>query len=145
MRFLRPLFVGWCLVLHLQSACLPLDQILATLGLREAVHVCRCKITGLHDGGCLCPCCVDERGASTPTAERPCCRPHETTSRLSCRFVPAGCGAHEEPGLDASQVSPYLAGDSPGLAARPAAPLLVECREDPSYSVCADRPDKIPI
>lgn len=146
MRYLKNLLTGWCLIIYLQSACLPLDLILSGLRLTEKRQICRCKITGMHSEGCRCPCCVGpQHEVAAHTDDRASCHIKETTSVSGCRIVPAGCGSQDSFTVDSPRLSLYLVEESIGLEVLASARPLVDRRITHPYSVFSNLPDKIPI
>ena len=146
MRYLKNLLTGWCLIIYLQSACLPLDLILSGLRLTEKRQVCRCKITGVHSEWCRCPCCVgSQHEVAAHTADRSCCPIEEATSVSGYRIAPAGCGSWDGFTVDSPRLSLYLAEESIGLEALISARPSADCQVTRLYSAFPNLPDKIPI
>jgi hypothetical protein len=148
MRYLKILLTGWCLLAYLQSACLPVDLILSGLRLTEKRHVCRCKLTGVHDDGCRCPCCVEEISQVEERADtHSCCPGEKGDADADSRLLPmiCGCGAGIDFTVSAPRLSLYLSEEAIGLKVLTSAPRSVGLQLSHPYSVCSDLPDKIPI
>ena len=146
MRYLKILLTGWCLIIYLQSACLPLDLILSGLRLTEKRQACRCKIAGMHSEGCRCSGCVGlQHEVAAHTADRSCCPIKEATSVSGCCIVAAGCGSRDGYTVDSPRLSLYLVEESIGLEVLASARPLVDCLIIHPYSVFPNLPDKIPI
>ena len=144
MRYLKTFLTGWCLLAYLQSTCLPVDLILSGLQLTEERHACRCKLTGLHDDWCRCPCCVEERAEEMPSDARSCCPAEKGTSAQYC-LVQAGCGARDDFSVSSPRLSLYLCEEAIGLETTASVRRPVDCRVRHPYSICPNLPDKIPI
>ncbi|MBT4500130.1 MAG: hypothetical protein HOC74_20545 [Gemmatimonadetes bacterium] len=148
MRYLKILLTGWCVLAYLQSACLPVDLILSGLRLTEERHVCRCKLTGVHDDGCRCPCCAEEIAAVEERAgTHSCCPDEKGDADADSRLLPmvCGCGARADFAVTAPRLLLYLSEEVIGLqilasVRRPADRLVSHL-----YSISPDLPDKIPI
>jgi len=146
MRYLKIFLTGWCLLAYLQSACLPVDLILSGLRLTENRHVCRCKLTGVHDEWCRCPCCVEEDVQEEESVPAHSCCPSENAD-VGTRLLPmvCGCGAGADFSVNAPRLALYLTARAIDLEILISKPSIADCRVSQLYSIRSDLPDKVPI